>query len=325
MPNIITHAFLAQDAIESIECPTLSALIAKYPRVYALGSSGPDFLFYYKILPWEKADPNVRVKEIGNRIHSSKVNDFYQNAIEVIQATDDETQRNIMTVFLAGHLTHWALDTSAHPYIFAKTGEIGVGATKFWHFRFESMLDTLMVTQVKGFKIENIHMPDFVSSNKETRNVIAHLYQQVVKNLFEVDIPLAIYETCLSSMASTAKLLYDPYTLKFPSLQLAEKAAGRLWEFTGHMVIGEVDTKHDILNLAHQEWTHPCDQNMVSSESFLDLYLKAKDRAMAALYALEGILNGGQPKASLNLITRDLNYDTGMSNPPAMQFYDPIY
>jgi hypothetical protein len=63
----------------------------------------------------------------------------------------------------------------------------------------------------------------------------------------------------------------------------------------------------------------------VSSESFLDLYLKAKDRAMAALYALEGILNGVQPKASLNLITRDLNYDTGMSNPPAMQFYDPIY
>ena len=64
---------------------------------------------------------------------------------------------------------------------------------------------------------------------------------------------------------------------------------------------------------------------MVSTESFLELYLKAKDRAMAALYALEGIMNATQPKTSLNLITRDLNYDTGLSNPPAMQFYDSIY
>jgi len=154
MPNIITHALCAQDAIESIETPYLSALIAKYPRIYALGSSGPDFLFYYKILPWEKADPENRMRKIGNLIHSSRINDFYQSAIGVIQTTQDEPTRERMIVFIAGHLAHWALDSIAHPYIFAKTGVIGSGPTKYWHFRFESMLDTLMVTQVKGFKIE---------------------------------------------------------------------------------------------------------------------------------------------------------------------------
>jgi hypothetical protein len=325
MPNIITHAFLAQDTIEAIETPTLSNLIAQYPQVYSMGSSGPDFLFYYKILPWEKADPAIKVKEIGNLIHSGRINDFYQSALGVIQTTQDDTTRNIMTVFLAGHLTHWALDSVAHPYVFAKTGVIGSGVTKYWHFRFESMLDTLMVTQVKGFKIENIKMPEFVASTKETRKAVAFLYRQIVLDLFEEDIPEAIYEECLVSMASTAKLLYDPYTLKFPGIQAGEKLAGKLWEFSGHMVIGDPDTKHDILNLNHALWTHPCDETLISTESFLDLFLRAKDRAMAALYALEGIITMTQPKAALNLITRDLSYDTGLPKLTAMTHYDPIY
>ncbi len=325
MPNIITHALLAQDAIESIETPNLSVLIAKYPQVYALGSSGPDFLFYYKILPWEKADPDHKMREIGNLIHGSHINDFYQTAIEIIQKTLNETNREIMIVFLAGHLAHWALDSIAHPYVFAKTGVIGSGPTKYWHFRFESMLDTLMVTQVKGFKIENIPMPEFVDSNETTRKAIASLYRQIVLNLFKYDVSESVYETCLESMATTAKLLYDPYTLKFPLIQLGEKLTGKLWEFSAHMVIGIPDRQHDILNLTHQSWHHPCDDGLVSTESFLDLYLKAKDRAQAALYALDGILNSTQPKASLNLILREYNYDTGMKNPPQMKFYNPIY
>jgi len=325
MPNIITHALLAQDAIESIDCPSLTSLIAKYPRVYALGSSGPDFLFYYRILPWEKADPIHDLKNVGNKVHSGRINDFYQSALGVIQTTQDESTREIMTVFLAGHLSHWALDSTAHPYIFAKTGVIGSGETKYWHFRFESMLDTLMVTQVKGFKIENIHMPDFVSSTSQTRKAVAYLYRQIIIDLYEIDIPEKVYEDSLVATTKIAKLLYDPYTLKFPAVQLGEKASGKLWEFSGHMVIGEVDKKHDILNLEHKAWAHPCDDKLVSTESFPELYLKAKDRAMAALYALDGILNSSQPKASLNLITRDLSYDTGMKNSPEMKFYDPIY
>ncbi len=325
MPNIMTHAFLAQDAIESIETQYLATLIAKYPQVYALGSSGPDFLFYYKILPWEKADPENKMREIGNLIHSSHIDDFYQSAIDHIQNTQDDKTREIMTVFIAGHLTHWALDSSAHPYIFAKTGVIGREPTKYWHFRFESMLDTLMVTQVKGFKIENIRMPEFVASDKTTRKAIAELYRKIVIDLFAMDIPDHSYMNCLESMASTAHLLYDPYTLKFPLIQLGEKLSGRLWEFSAHIVTGTPDKQHDILNLAHQSWTHPCNESLVSTESFLDLYLKAKERAQAALYAFDGILNSTQPKASLNLILKDYSYDTGMKNPPQMAFYDPIY
>ena len=325
MPNIITHAFLAQDALEAAHVPNLSRMIAKHPRVYAMGSSGPDFLFYYKSLPWQKKSPqDAPAREVGSRVHTEKINAFYEQAIRVIEAETDPTTKEIMTVFLAGHLTHWSLDTVAHPYVFYWTGEIG-GATKYWHFRFESMLDTLMVTQVKGFKIENIKMPEFVSSTSEVRVAVAKLYKATVDQILDLPMDESVYIECLATMETAAKLLYDPYTLKFPAVQWGEKAAKQLWAFSGHMVIGEPDLKHDILNTKHSPWVHPCDDTKVSTASFTDLYQEASLRAVGALSALEDVLSGHQPIRAMALILRDMTYDTGMANPPEMKHYGPIY
>jgi len=325
MPNIITHAFLAQDALEAAHVPNLSRLIAKHPRVYAMGSSGPDFLFYYKSLPWQKKTPqDAPAREVGSRVHTEKINAFYEKAIRVIEAESDPLTKEIMTVFLAGHLTHWSLDTVAHPYVFYFTGEIG-GPTKYWHFRFESMLDTLMVTQVKGFKIENIKMPEFVSSTPVVRQAVAKLYKAVVDEILDIRMDVSVYIECLATMENAAKLLYDPYTLKFPAVQLGEKAAKQLWAFSGHMVIGDPDRKHDILNLSHTRWVHPCDDQKGSTASFPELYQEASVRAVGALSALEDVLSGHQPISALSLITRDLTYDTGMANPPEMKYYGPVY
>lgn len=325
MPNIITHAFLAHDALEAAHCPNLSRLIAKHPRVYAMGSSGPDFLFYYKALPWQKKTPNdAPAREVGSRVHTEKISAFYETAITVIEAETDALTKEIMTVFLAGHLTHWSLDTIAHPYVFYFTGEIS-GATKYWHFRFESMLDTLMITEVKGFKIENIKMPEFVSSTPVVRQAVAKLYKAIVDEVLNLRMDESVYIECLATMESAAKLLYDPYTLKFPAVQLGEKAAKQLWAFSGHMVIGEPDRKHDILNLSHTPWVHPCDDTKVSTASFPELYQEGVERAVGALSALEDVLSGTQPIRALTLITRDLTYDTGLANPSDMMHYRPIY
>jgi hypothetical protein len=113
--------------------------------------------------------------------------------------------------------------------------------------------------------------------------------------------------------------------LKFPAVQLGEKAAKQLWAFSGHMVIGEPDLKHDVLNLSHARWVHPCDDSKVSTASFPELYQEACGRAVGALSALEDVLSGYQPLRALTLITRNLTYDTGLANPPDMRFYGPLY
>ncbi|MEI7668077.1 MAG: zinc dependent phospholipase C family protein [Erysipelotrichaceae bacterium] len=324
MPNIATHGLMAHDVLQDIDLAYLSPLISQYNQVYALGSSGPDFLFYYHVLPWQNIDYKDDVFTLGNQIHNSKVNAFFQSALRVIDEEKDQTMRDIMVVFLAGQLMHWSLDSLGHPYVFYFTGEIA-NETQYWHFRFESMLDTIMVKQVKQLKLEDLKHYQFVESNQITRKAIAKLYHWVAIEVFDIDISEEVLAESLLSAAQIAKVLYDPYTLKIPVAFGIEKLSKQAWKYTGHMVTGTIDTQHDVLNLKHETWLHPCDATITSNDSFLDIYAKSIERGRACLYSLEAILTKQQLPLTLNAILMDRTYDTGLANPEPMVNFKPIY
>lgn len=324
MPNIITHALCAQDALSTIENLRLKQLILKHPQVFSMASSGPDFIFYYHTFPWQDQSRCHEVYQVGNLVHSSHINDFYLKALDLIQQEQDPHIKEIQTVFLAGHLMHWSLDSSAHPFVFFHTGEMK-GATKYWHYRFESMLDTLMVQKIKKFKLSETKSYEMVFSTQETQTIIAEFYEAIVTSVYGVSLGKGIYIECLQSMNTVSKLLFDPHQTKLPLIQLLEKQMKMPWKFSSHMILGKNDETHDILNLKHKIWNHPTDVNLTSNESFLDLYQKAVLRAQACLYSLEGILSNKLKYDSLVLILQDRNYDTGLANPGPMFSYRPMY
>ena len=320
MPNIIAHALCANDVLQQISDSKLKQAILKYPRVFSMASSGPDFLFYYKALPLQDAENKKEVHEIGNVIHRKGINLFYAKAIELLK--EEVENKELLTVFLAGHLMHWSLDHKAHPFVFNRSGEIG-GDTKYWHYRFESMIDTMMVKQIKGFKLNEVKSYEFVKSNIEQRKIISDFYRKIVLSVYHLDYPSEIYEECFDSMYKLSKLLFDPNTTKFPFIQASEKAMGIEWKFSSHMVIGKIDLEHDVLNLKHSPWEHPCD-NEISTKSFLDLYDEAVIVGQAVLYRLNDILYEDK-MLSMDNILNDLGYDTGKAKEMELKFYRTIY
>jgi len=324
MPNIITHALCAQDALERLGDSPLKSLIQKYPQVYAMASSGPDFMFYFRVMPWQDQSRNTEVYGVGNDIHNSKIDEFYLRAMELIRLEEDPVKQEILQVFLAGHLTHWSLDTIAHPYVFFHTGEMK-GKTRYWHYRLESMIDTLMVKAVKKYKLEHTRSYDIVRSTSENRAIIGAYYRNIVRAVYGTDLELEVYEECLASMHSTSKLLFDPYEMKLPFIQKLEKTMKAPWKFSSHMVLGIMDVKHDILNLKHREWVHPCDDRMTSTKSFIDLYQEGVVRALSGLNALNAIFFESYQPLILTSLIQDRNYDTGLANPGPMLYYRPIY
>jgi hypothetical protein len=324
MPNIATHGLLAQDVLDNAPFQSLAQIIAHYPKAYFLGSNGPDLLFYYLVLPWQYQTGSRRLADIGNRVHAEKIDDFYRAAVELIKATTDNQLKNAMIAFLAGHLTHWSLDTIAHPYIFYKTGPIA-GPTKYGHSRFESNIDTLMVKQIKGFSLSKFDIPQLVDVDPLTKRAVAILYPSILKSVFDEEISPEVILDCIASFHKAIKLLNDPHTLKFPLVQLGESLAGIRWSFSCHMVTGVIDEQHDILNLNHTEWKHPCDQTKTSTQSFLDLYAAAQQRAVGVLCALNDVLFKDSVTDQLISLIGDRTYDTGMKNPPEMTNFDPVY
>ena len=324
MPNIATHGLLAQEVLDKAPFDVLADVIRRYPKAYFLGSNGPDFLFYYNALPWQNAQGAKRFNRYGNRVHSEKIDAFYHKAVEVIRRFEDRTLQEAAISFLAGHLTHWSLDTVAHPYVFHKTGPIA-GETRYWHYRLESNIYILMVKQIKGYSLKDFDAPQLVNADAATRKAVAMLYQPILKEVYDEDVTVEELIECMTSFHKVARLLNDPLTLKFPLVAAIERHFKIEWKFSGHMVIGRMDTTRDILNLKHTSWTHPCDASMVFNDSFIDLYQQAKERATGVLCALNDVLYKHSMPGQLISLIGDRTYDTGLKNPPEMLYFNPIY
>lgn len=320
MPNIIAHALCANDVLQQLPNLEIKRVIQKYPRVFSMATSGPDFLFYYKALPFQDDKDAKPVHEIGNVIHKKLINQFYAKAIELIQLETEN--KEVLIAFLAGHLMHWSLDHKAHPFVFNRSGEIA-GDTKYWHYRFESMIDTMMVKQIKGYRLNETKSYEFVDSLPKHRKIIGEFYRKIVLSVYDLDFSTEIYEECFESMHKLSKMLFDPNMTKYHLVQATEKAIGLEWKYSSHMVIGKIDTEHDVLNLKHSPWEHPCD-NTVSTKSFVDLYDEAILVGQAVLYRLNDIVFENK-KVSLDNLLNDLGYDTGKANEKELKFYRSIY
>jgi len=163
----------------------------------------------------------------------------------------------------------------------------------------------------------------FHDSDYPYRKIIGEFYRKIVLSVYNLDFSTEIYEECFESMYKLSKLLFDPNMIRYHLVQVTEKVVNSEWKYSSHMVIGKIDTEHDVLNLKHSPWEHPCD-NTVSTKSFVDLYDEAILVGQAVLYRLNDIVYEDK-KVSLDNLLNDLGYDTGKVNEMKLQFYRSIY
>lgn len=323
MPNVITHGLMAHDVIQNLEESSVTLAIQDFPQAYFFGSNGADYLFYYFVLkPFDGHQINSKMNDLGSRVHNEKINDFYEAGVKWLKGLEGEEEL-IFRSYLAGHLTHWALDSVAHPYVFFKTGEIE-GDNRYHHFRFESMIDTMMVKVVKKAKLSDYPSHQFVKLSDKEKLVIAKGYQAIIKEIFGLDVRLKSYITAMNNMYLALHALMDKTSTKKKTFQFfEEKLLGEKWFLSKHLVSGEIDTEHDILNLQHKEWNHPGHPDWVYTTSFVDLYDQAVKRGAHVLKLLEDDLNHNTHSILDFIDNRD--YGSGTNDGLPMISFDVIY
>ena len=117
MPNIITHKIFAEEVLKKISKKDIEDIIERYHQIYYIGSNGPDFLFFQHAKPWEAMKSHT-LNRLGSAMHAGKVNAFYEVAIREVKRQKNVEVKEMMMAYLFGHLCHWALDKTTHPYIF---------------------------------------------------------------------------------------------------------------------------------------------------------------------------------------------------------------
>ncbi len=323
MPNIITHKIFAEEVLKKMKKKDIQEIIRKYPQIYYIGSNGPDFLFFSHIKPWE-AFKDHTLNVIGSQLHASHVNDFYRIALRCIDEQDNKDIKEMMMSYLFGHLTHWALDKTTHPYIFYKTGNCK-GESAGLHHRFESMMDTMMLAKFKGISIKNYHSSEICEFDDNILRAISRIYVPISKEIFNKDIKVNQIRESLQSWHDVQNLLYDPNNIKYSILKGIESVLRKPWFISGNVVKAKIDNQYDILNEEKNIWIHPCDDNIQSNASFMELFEEANDIANSIIEKAYGCI---EYQSNIQNVIEELNdeaYDTGLPGNREFKYFDIIY
>lgn len=322
MPNIITHTLFAQEIFDKVDEATHD-LFEPRLQLLEIGSNGPDFLFFHGMNPkdfYKKSDLRVA----GSMFHAAHVNDFYQKALISIRNEQDEDIKKDMMTYVCGHLCHWALDVTSHPYVFYRTGPCK-GKSAWYHHRFESLLDAIMLKVKRECTIEDFKFYEVCDVTKEQARAIARIYVVAIRQILGFDIkPHQILES-LNDWHFIETLFYDASGDKLKALQTLETFTKAYNSLSGYIVPNHPDDPYDVMNLLHTRWHHPSDSSFVSTESFFDLYDRAQLLAMEAIRLFLAACQNPDLDEDLLLLIKDRNYNLGVSNQAEMTNFDLIF
>jgi len=323
MPSIITHTLMAEKVLRSLPDAELKTLINNNKQAFLLGVNGPDFLYFYDAMPWNDQKMRSNFTYLANEIHSGHINDFYQKAINVIKNQRDQMLKDVMISYLAGHLCHWALDCTAHPFIFYRTNGT-TEETKYWHYRYEAMIDTYMMNYFKAEELVTYPPANLLEHDDLAIEAITKIYAMPVKEIWDFDLNEKNVNKAFKDFHNILMLVYDPIGIWFNIIQTIEIIQKKKWSLTGHFLMLKLDDTKDILNLTKQKWSNPCDCSEVHHDSFIELFDDAIELGVKTLVSFDKVMQKDRATALLNLIN-NRSYDTGYPDFRTMKYYDSIY
>ena len=117
MPALYAHYRFGQEVIKALPL-CFSNHVEQFPEAFALGTQGPDILFYHH--PLKKNE----IRSHGTYLHAIAAEGFYLDmAALLLENCKGETAEEVLTkngafsAYVCGFMCHFALDVSCHKYI----------------------------------------------------------------------------------------------------------------------------------------------------------------------------------------------------------------
>lgn len=294
MPDCVTHVFIADDLYNEIK-PDVDY------NYMVVGSQGPDPLFYYNYQPWRNTK---KVPKIAGLIHHEKTKVFLDTFIRYAK-----TKSKKVKGFVLGFLCHYALDSTAHPYIYHVTGNYSKKNKQYRgnHLRLERGIDTILIEErgldPRFYRVDH-HFPYNTLSDE-----LVDSFTDVMKEVYGLYDVGSLFNQGYQDFRSNFRyMVYDPLGLKKAVYSVVDLFT------TGSLAYKSISFKTnvrhiDIMNRYHKIWKHPV-TGAESRESFDDLFDKAKDEARVLIQKTIEYFNNGSEE--IFDLTKNISYDTGL-------------
>lgn len=328
MPDAWTHILCAEDAIKNISDRKYRDIIINNKEIYKFGAQGPDPLLYCKLY-----NPHKRefVKKLSQVLHTAKTSEFLIFLIESLRRSDKEEFAKLFA-YVAGFITHYALDTLAHPFIYYFGGVYDpkypyTRKYDIYHKRLEVIIGTIELKNRLGKDAYNTPLYKQIEIEKGLPECINELFYRGFWHIHKIKVEVDIMENCYKGMREILKYLMDESGIKNEILSTMEKVLCKSFKAKASIYPRYIDETLDYLNEDHNKWNHPCDLNEIYYKDFEEIYEEAVENSSKMICSVIDYLNSKSSLKEIKCIFLDKSYETGkvLKDYSKMQYYKCIF
>lgn len=268
MPACITHSCFAKAVLKALPKKLGEGL---NECAYIWGAQGPDFFFCHRYFPWMKGKS---LKKIGSDLHKIRPSVVLDAMRKFLATHEDPIYRS----YVFGFMCHYALDSTAHPYVNALSRALveqrpyeTVGTM---HGEIEAALDAIILRRETGKLPSSLSLGQMFPKNETVQRRIAHLYYHVLFAVFHCEIAeeeifratkdAHFVFSCLTDRSGIKKLFFDAM----------EK--GKPHYVSSHIVPLTETADIDYANVGNSPWQA---EGTVHEEDFFQLFEQARELA----------------------------------------------
>lgn len=310
MPATVAHAYLAKDLYEVLPETISSKIDLNRCKMFAQST---DSILFYNILSLKSGKDLRRFQKY---FHRNRTNKFFINLLNYVR--DHKINDSDTYSFIVGFISHYVLDSTVHPYIIYKTGYFNKKIKSTYkyngiHHFMEVFLDNDLIRRRENTNPYKFDMSKYCfDTKKKFSNELNDTIDYTFYTTFNVKNMSSKYYKSLKQMKKILKLYRrDKYGIKKFFYKLIDtftpRSVFRLEALSYHY---SLEDKHNFLNNNHTMWNNPCDINITSTESFVDLYLKSLEETRNIVIKVFDYLDGKD--VDLEELFKNKSYITGL-------------
>lgn len=314
MPDFWTHILCGHEVLERVDEGKFKNIIEDDIEIFNLGTQGGDIFFYYKFWPWLR---NKLGTDYAHFVHTKRTGELFINGLDYLKnSIKNENDFKRIFSYLAGFMCHFAMDSSAHPYIFYFSGihDMAKPETKKyigWHKKLEVIIDTILLDEKKGMKTFKNPAYKEIYVGKVIPDEIKDFFINIMDKLYGGKENVSFINTAYKDMIHGLKIMHDATGIKAAIVRFYEFLTGSNKKYSSAIYQKVEDLSVDYLNKSHKEWLHPCSNKEIHKESFYDLYERAVDCGEKMIKTAIEYLSGRCDRKALEKEFPSISYYTG--------------
>jgi len=297
MPASYVHQCVAKsicDALSLFETkPLRSAVLA--------GSEGPDPLFF-SVFP----SPGPIVPKVGSILHTQKTDEFLLALADACKSSE------LTRAYCCGFFTHYAADTTFHPFIYAHSLTEDGSYSSVNHCTLEHQIETLHYRRQGHPRGLPVQMAGFAGLSGGAKDEIARAFSCAIDKVFPGEsLGFRRVRKSFDDAVGLCRILRSEGGKKYALLGGLAKPFHLDASLHSHMMPKEAPDR-DIMNDGHRPWASIWMPELTRTDSFDDLYAKAVARGCELVSAANSYMLGQTSFATLRALHGSNSYDSGL-------------